>query len=89
MQEKHFAEAIVEFTHALEINSDLVLALNARGYSHFRLKHYELAMADLNHAIELNPNYANAYFNRSGVRAATGDKSGAAADLAKSRELAK
>jgi tetratricopeptide (TPR) repeat protein len=84
-----FAEAIEQLTLALQLQPSLALAYNARGFAHYRLKQYPQAIADYDEAIRLNPSYANAYLNRSVARRAAGDKAGADADQAKSRELSR
>src|SRR5262249_21732587 len=83
------AEAIEQFTIVLKQNPSHALAYNGRGYAQFRLKRYADAIADFDQAIRLNPSYANAYLNRSAAKRASGDKAGADADLAKSKELSK
>ena len=87
MLEEKLTEAIDQFDQALKLDPKMSLALNARGYAHYRLKHLPEALRDLDVAIQLNPNYANAYQNRSSARKASGDAVGAEADAAKARQL--
>jgi len=87
LADDHFAEAIAEFTLAIEQQPGYALAYNGRGYARYRLKQYKEAIADFDEAIGLNPAYANAYLNRSAARRALGDKAGADSDLVKSKEL--
>jgi tetratricopeptide (TPR) repeat protein len=82
-----YQEAIAELTVAIAQQPDFALAYNARGFGYYLMRDYKNALADLDEAIRLNPNYANAYHNRSLARRATGDRDGAAVDLAKEREL--
>ena len=44
-------------------------------------------MADYTQALTFDPQYANAYYNRGGVRATEGDKAGAVADFRKAANL--
>jgi tetratricopeptide (TPR) repeat protein len=88
LQEGQFAAAIQKLSEALELDPTLALALNARGYAHFRLKQVPEALADFDQALKINSGYVNAYQNRAAARRAAGDKAGADADLGKARELA-
>jgi tetratricopeptide (TPR) repeat protein len=85
----NFSQAIEQFTAAIRLDPAHALAYNGRGFARFRLKQYKEAVADFDEAIRLNPGYANAYQNRGVARRALGDKAGAGADLAKSKELSR
>ena len=89
IQEESFAAAIEPLSQAVKLDPFLATTFNARGYAYYRLKKFEMAIADFDQAIKLNPLYANAYTNRSAARRASGDKVGADADMAKSRDLLK
>jgi tetratricopeptide (TPR) repeat protein len=89
MNDGKFAEAIEQFTRALDQNPAYAIAYNGRGFARYRLKKYAEAIADFDEAIRLNPNYANAYQNRSVARRASGDRPGAESDLAKAMSLTK
>jgi hypothetical protein len=84
----HYREAIAELTAALVIDPDFALAYNARAFALVMLRDWSRAIEDLNHAIQVNPNYGDAYKIRAVARKAVGDSAGAAADLARTRELA-
>jgi tetratricopeptide (TPR) repeat protein len=88
IQQGKYREAVEELTEALSSRPDFALALNARGFAYVLLKDWPHATEDLDAAIRLDPRYANAYHNRAVARKATGDATGAAADDAKSQELA-
>jgi hypothetical protein len=83
-----YQAAIVELTEAIRLAPDFALAFNARGFARFKLHDWRHAMEDLDRAILLNPNYANAYQIRAFVKKSIGAKQGAAADLARSKQLA-
>jgi Flp pilus assembly protein TadD len=44
-------------------------------------------MANYTQALTFDPQYANAYYNRGGVRATNGDKAGAVTDFRKAADL--
>jgi tetratricopeptide (TPR) repeat protein len=83
---KH-ADAVEQFTLALEANPSYAVAYNGRGFALFRLKRHAEAIADFDQAIRLNPSYANAYQNRGVAKRAAGDTAGGDADLAKAKSL--
>jgi len=60
-----WAEAIVEYGKALELNPRYPMIFNARGIAYDASKDQsDKALSDFNKAIELNPRYAMAYHNR-------------------------
>jgi Flp pilus assembly protein TadD len=87
IQQEQFAEAVAELTQAIQLDPNMTLAYNARGYAHFRLRQFAEAIADFDQAIKLDPLYANAYLNRGSAKRAAGDKSGGDEDVNKAREL--
>jgi len=88
IQQGKYREAVDELTAALNARPDFALALNARGFAYVLLRDWLHATADLDAAIRLDPHYANAFQNRAFARKGAGDPAGAAADEAKSKELA-
>ncbi|MBW4685077.1 MAG: tetratricopeptide repeat protein [Komarekiella atlantica HA4396-MV6] len=59
-----FQEAVEDFTQAIQLDSQNVLAYNRRGDTFYRLGDYQKAQADSSQAILLNPQDANAYYDR-------------------------
>jgi tetratricopeptide (TPR) repeat protein len=62
-QGKH-AQAIDEFTKAIEINPDYADSYNKRGLVYYGQTKYEQAIKDYDLAIRINPKYTDAYNNR-------------------------
>jgi tetratricopeptide (TPR) repeat protein len=58
-------EAIAEYTLALEIDPDLLEALNNRGSAYTEKGQLDLAIADVSKVIEIDPENTLAYYNRS------------------------
>ena len=56
--------AIVDYTKAIEIDSNYVEAYRKRGLAKETLKDYSGAIVDYTKAIEIDPNYAPAYRDR-------------------------
>ncbi len=81
LKARRFQDAIVELDQAVGMAPESPTGYNARGFAWFMLGAFQRAMEDLDNAIRLDPDYANAYHNRAAVRKATGDLSGAQADL--------
>ena len=75
-----YQPAIAECDEAIRLSPGYAPAYNARGFTWYKLYRLSDALADLDRAILLNPDYANAYHNRSVVRKAAGDLSGAESD---------
>ncbi|MDE7252694.1 MAG: tetratricopeptide repeat protein, partial [Acetatifactor sp.] len=57
-------DAMDEYSKAIEIYPENVVAYNNRGYVYADLGQYEKALQDFNKAMELDPNLASAYNNR-------------------------
>lgn len=61
----NLAQAISDYTKAIEINPNFADAYENRGLAYTRQRlNYTQAIADFTKAIEINPNYAEAYSNR-------------------------
>lgn len=63
-RQKKLAEAIADFTRAIELDRENLKAFYNRGISYFEKGDYETAMADITHAIQLKPDFASAYYMR-------------------------
>ena len=72
---------------AIELDPELVLAYNNRGYAYAALGEYEKAIADCDQAIELDPEMAMAYSNRGGTYLNLGEYEKAIADCDQAIEL--
>jgi len=79
--------AIEDYTKALNLNPEFVVAYSHRAVTEYRLEDYKAAINDCNMAIKYNPNLAEAYFNRGFIKNKLGDKQGAVEDLKKAGEL--
>ena len=59
-----YAEAINEYTDAIEIDPEHSAAYNSRGFAYYEWGRYDKAIADYDKAIAIDPNYVSAYINR-------------------------
>ena len=64
MHKMYYAEAIADFTTAIELFPEFVLAYCGRGSAYERTWQYAEAIADFTTAIELAPELAMAYLGR-------------------------
>lgn len=81
------AEALAEWTKAIEFNPQSAEAHYNRGTAYTRLNQPAAAISDWTRAIELNPEYAQAYCNRGGAYNRSSKFSEALADCTKAIEL--
>lgn len=63
-KENKIEEAIDQYSEAIRLKPDYVLAFMNRGTAYYKLHHYQQTIHDYNQVIRLNPNYADAYNNR-------------------------
>lgn len=61
---RQYAQAIDEFSRAIQLRPDYPQAYNARGFAWLLMGEYSRAIADFNQALRHLPSYANAYHNR-------------------------
>ncbi len=59
--------AISDYTHAIELNSNFAEAYNNRAYINMVKRNYAAALPDLDRAIQLRPNYVIALMNRGDI----------------------
>ena len=64
LQQGEYAQAILDYDKAIDLDSDDPIAYNYRGFAKGSLEQYLDALVDYDLAIELDPNYAIAYNNR-------------------------
>ena len=74
-------QAIADYSKAIELNPDDVLAYNNRGIAYTDLGDYERAITDYYKAVELDPNYALAYYKRGNAYVDIGELEHAIADF--------
>ena len=58
------AQAIPDYTRAIDLQPDFAAAYNNRGWACLELGRLDEALRDLNKALELNPAHTTALFNR-------------------------
>lgn len=68
-RESDLQGSIIDFTKAIELNTNNWEAYYNRGISKAKLQNYSGAISDYSTAIRLNPNFENAYYNRGNVKA--------------------
>jgi lipoprotein NlpI len=62
--DKHYEDAIKDYTDAIRLKSDYVDAYVNRGWAYNQLQQYQNAIVDLAEAIRLKPDESNAFSNR-------------------------
>jgi Flp pilus assembly protein TadD len=83
----NFAEALVFFNKALDLEPSNADFLSDRAVTYFHLNKKDLSMIDLNHAQELDPKNPYRYSSRAFVKDSLGDLEGAIKDYEKTIEL--
>jgi tetratricopeptide (TPR) repeat protein len=61
---KRYEQAITDYDHAIELDSQYTLAYFNRGNAYYGLKRYWQAIADYDRVIQLDPQYTDAFINR-------------------------
>ena len=82
-----YDKAIVHYTEAINLNSELAEAYYNRGVAYAKKGEFDLAIQDFNKAIDLNPEYAKAYYNRGVAYAKKGEFDLAIQDYTKAIDL--
>jgi tetratricopeptide (TPR) repeat protein len=75
-----YAEAVVDFTRALEVNKDDEASLRYRAYSYYYLKDYDGTITDMSRLIAMNPGNEESYLTRSAAYDGKGEYNRAIAD---------
>ncbi len=75
-----YADAIKDYTAAIQLKPDLVDAYNNRGVAKRKLGQHFAAISDYDTAIRLKSDYASAYINRGNAKADLGQHDDAIAD---------
>ncbi|MCC6613807.1 MAG: tetratricopeptide repeat protein [Anaerolineae bacterium] len=73
--------AIDQYTQAIEVQDDLAIAYNNRGWAYFNLGEYEEALADYDAALAHDSNLGYAYNNRGLIHQYRGELGEAASDF--------
>ena len=81
--------AIVDFTKAVEINSQDSRAYRGRARAKHLVKDYRGALADFDTSIKIDPQELHAYNNRGMVKFDLNNKKGACSDFKKAASLGK
>ncbi len=77
----NLGQAIRDYSAAIDLNPEYVLARYNRAGLRLRQGNHESALQDLNEVIRRDPDHTAAYVNRAAARHAQGDIEGAIADL--------
>jgi serine/threonine-protein kinase len=80
-------DAIAEYTQAIRLVPDFVVAYNGRGLAYEEIHRLDKAIADFNRAIDLDPNNAPLYNNRGIARRSANDPAGAITDFSRAIDL--
>ena len=83
----NYPNAIDNYTQAIHLNPNNIIAYYNRGNALYNLGHYQSAIADYTKALKLNPNYSDIYNNRGLTRLHLGDPQGAIADYTQALKL--
>ena len=82
-------KGILAYDRVIDLNRNLALAYNNRGFAKFKLGQYDDAIADCTHAIDLNSNLAGAYNNRGIAKAKQGHIAEARTDFERALDIAR
>jgi tetratricopeptide (TPR) repeat protein len=78
---------LVDFSKAIELDSNNKEAYRRRGYTYYHLGEYENALADYNKAIEIDPNDAHSYWQRGDIYRCMGEYDKAITDYNQTIEI--
>ena len=80
-EHQEYDRAVVDYTHAIDLQPDYAEAYNNRGFAYYWQGQYPNAIADYDRAIALRPIYPYAYNNRGAAYMASGDSERAIRDF--------
>jgi Trypsin-like peptidase domain/Tetratricopeptide repeat len=84
------AQAIQEFSNAIQLNPKYTVAYFLRAYTYSQIQEFNKSLADYNQAIKLNPNYIGAYLNRGELKNnKLKDQAGAIQDFRQAAKIAR
>jgi tetratricopeptide (TPR) repeat protein len=84
------AQAIQEFSSAIQLNPKYTVAYFLRAYTYSQIQEFNKSLADYNQAIKLNPNYIGAYLNRGELKNnKLKDQAGAIQDFRQAAKIAR
>ncbi len=86
-QKKQYAQAVDEFTQAIDINHDSIEAYFNRGVAYYELHLYYKAIVDFDMVLMLDPNVREAYYRRGLAYSRVNKLKLALADIKKAAEL--
>ncbi|MEL7047399.1 MAG: tetratricopeptide repeat protein [Pseudomonadota bacterium] len=75
-----YQNALPDYDKALELRPDFAIALNNRGWAHYKSGNIEKGFADVEESLALSPRSAHALDTRAHLRQSQGDETGALKD---------
>jgi len=66
-------KALVDYSKAIELDSNSINAYRSRAFTYYRLEEYENALADFNKVIDIDPEDAYSYWQRGDIYRCTGE----------------
>ena len=86
-ESKRFDKALLDYNHAIELESENTVFLIDRARVSLQLNNYDVAHVDIECALRIDPNCGVAYLNRGSLFNETGNPDQAIADFCRATEL--